>query len=70
MWTRADGIERLTLLLGPWLFAVLVVGGFFAVVTEWHGTTFGDYVQAVAAGAGLLAVGHGIHRSERRRRDE
>jgi hypothetical protein len=67
MWRSADLIERLTLVLGPWLFGVLVVGGFFAGVAEWHGMTFGDYIQAVAAGAGLLAVGHGIHRGERRR---
>jgi hypothetical protein len=67
-WRGPDAIERLTFLLGPGLFAVLVVGGFIAGVNEWHGMTFGDYLQGVAAGAGLLAVGHGIHRAERMRR--
>ncbi len=65
---RADGVERLTLVLGPALFAIIVVGGFIAAVTEWHGTTFGDYLQAVAAGAGLVAIGHSIHRGSRRSR--
>ncbi|MET8310690.1 hypothetical protein [Micromonospora sp. NPDC005173] len=64
----ADLVERLTFLLGPGLFAALVIGGFFAGLAEWHGMTFGDYLQWVAAGAGLLAVGHGIHRAERMRR--
>jgi hypothetical protein len=63
-----DRVERLTLYFGPWLFAAIVVGGFIAGITEFHGMTFGDYVQAVAAGAGLVAVSHGIHRGERLRR--
>jgi hypothetical protein len=65
-----SSIERLTLWFGPVLFLVLAVGGFFAGVAEWHGMSFGDYVQGVAAGAGLLAIGHGIHRAERQRRSQ
>lgn len=68
-WLRQRGVEWLTFALGPCLFALLVFGGFIAGMYEWHGMTFGDYVQAVAAGAGLLAIGHGIHRAERQRRD-
>ncbi len=68
LWRGASFVERLTLMLGPVLFALLVVGGYIAAVNEWHKMTFGDYLQGVAAGAGLLAVGHGIHRSERLRR--
>jgi hypothetical protein len=69
VWEGADAIERATLVLGPGLFAALIVGGFFAGVAEWHRMTFGDYVQAAAGGAGLVAIGHGIHRSVRLRRD-
>jgi hypothetical protein len=65
-----SSIERLTFLFGPVLFAVLVVGGFAAVIADWHGVTFGDYLQAIAAGAGLVAVGHGIHRSARLQRGD
>jgi small ligand-binding sensory domain FIST len=68
-WRGADAPERATLVLGPVLFACIVVGEFFAAITDWHGMTFGDYIQGVAAGAGLLAIGHGIHRHARLRRD-
>jgi hypothetical protein len=69
LWRGAGSAERLTLLLGPGLFLLFLVGGLAAVIKEWHGMTFGDYMQGVAAGAGLLAVGHGIHRTERMRRN-
>jgi hypothetical protein len=68
MSSRPDWVEMLTLVLGPCAFAVLVVAGFVAVLADWHGITAGDYIQAVAAGAGLLAVGHGIHRRTREQR--
>jgi len=61
----ARRLEALTFALGPCLFAVIAVGGLLAVVFKWDGLTLGDYLQAVAAGAGLLAVGHGIHRASR-----
>jgi hypothetical protein len=70
MWKHATAVERLTLVFGPCLFVALVLGGFAAGVAEWHGMTFGNYMEAVAAGAGLLAVGHGIHHAERSRRGE
>jgi hypothetical protein len=59
--------EVMEFFLGPCLFLVLVVGGYVAVVKEWHGLTIGDYLGAIGAGSGLLAVGHGIHHASRTR---
>lgn len=57
--------ELIAFVLGPCLFAVLVVGGFAAVVFKWGDLGLADYIGAVSAGAGLLTVGHGIHRVAR-----
>jgi hypothetical protein len=62
---RPGPLEKLTFVLGPCLFLVVAVGGLLAVVFDWDNLALGDYLQAVGAGAGLLAVGHGIHHAAR-----
>jgi uncharacterized membrane protein len=57
--------ERIAFILGPCLFAVLVVVGFPAFVFHWGGFSLADYFGAVGGGAGLLTIGHGIHRAAR-----
>jgi hypothetical protein len=57
--------STLGFLLGPALFAVILVVGLFALGYNWDGFKFGDYLQAVCGGAGLLAVSHGVHRAAR-----
>jgi hypothetical protein len=63
--TRPDTVERMTFGLGPCLFLILVVVGAVITLTEWHANTMGAYLQAVAGGAGLLTIGHSIHRTAR-----
>ena len=49
---------------------ILVVFGYFVTVEEWHDKTMGSYLQAVAGGAALLAIGHSVHRSARLSRSQ
>jgi steroid 5-alpha reductase family enzyme len=63
-----DGIAVvIAFLFGPVLFAVIVVVGFLAVRYHWVDLSWADYLGAIGAGAGLLTVGHGIHRAARSR---
>jgi hypothetical protein len=58
--------EGVLVLFGPIVFIVLVVGiGAIGVFQQW--LSFADYLGAVGAGAGLLTIGHGIHRVARGR---
>jgi hypothetical protein len=58
-------VERFTFVLGPCVFALLLLAGIAGLIWDWDGLTFGDFLQAAAGGSGLLAVGHGLHRSAR-----
>ena len=65
-----DLMEKFTFALGPFAFFVIVVVGFFGLILDWDDLKLADVLAAMAAGAGLLAVGHGLHRSSRMRRDD
>jgi hypothetical protein len=49
--------------IGHLAFVLLALGGL--AWTRWGALSPGDYVGAVAAGSGLLAVGHGIRHHRR-----
>jgi hypothetical protein len=49
--------------IGHLAFVLLALGGL--AWTHWGELSAGDYVGAVAAGSGLLAVGHGIRHHRR-----
>jgi hypothetical protein len=53
--------------LGPVAFAAISVLRLFAPAHNRDDFKFGDYLQAVAAGAGLLAISHGVHPAARTR---
>jgi hypothetical protein len=50
--------------IGHVAFVLLAVGGL--AWTHWGALSPGDYVGAIAAASGLLAVGHGIRHRPRR----
>jgi hypothetical protein len=63
-------MERFTFALGPCAFLVIVLVGIAGVIWDLDNLKLGDLLAAIAAGAGLLAVGHGLHRASRMRRDD
>lgn len=70
MTTKADPIERFTFVLGPCAFVAIVLVGVAGLIWNWDNLKLADFLAAIAAGAGLLAVGHGLHRMSRMRRDD
>ena len=60
-------MERFTFALGPGVFVVIVLVGVAGLIWDWDGLKLADFLAATAAGAGLLAVGHGLHRTSRMR---
>jgi hypothetical protein len=70
MTTKPDPMERFTFLLGPCAFGVIVLLGVGGLVWDWDDLKLADFLAATGAGAGLLAVGHGLHRTSRMRGDD
>jgi hypothetical protein len=54
----------------PWgvgEFLLFVVAGFIIHFTDEAGLPWSTYIEAMATGTGLLAIGHGVHHAARER---